>query len=197
MYKGNLYRREKDSWTGKLYFIAVIPQKELCDRILEIKREFSTRFSARHALKSPAHITLQQPFRREESFEKRMMQSLNAFAGRHSPFTANLQGFGAFAPSVIYVDVTGKDQFRELHNDLRTVLSGEMEFADDEIMRGITPHITVAHRDLRKELFHEAWESFRNREFAGKFEARGVSLLKHNGTNWDIYKEFVFDKTPQ
>ena len=47
-----------------LYFIALIPGKELKEKVRAVKERMKADYNAGHALKSPAHITLQMPFKR-------------------------------------------------------------------------------------------------------------------------------------
>ena len=52
-----------------LYFIALIPHTGLREEIREIKERMRDEYGAGHALKSPAHITLQMPFKRSPGDE--------------------------------------------------------------------------------------------------------------------------------
>ena len=52
--------------------------------------------------------------------------------------------------------------------------------------RPFHPHITIATRDLHKKDFHDAWPMFEKEKFNAEWEANGLSLLRHNRTNWDV-----------
>lgn len=56
-----------------LYFIALVPPLELRARIEALKEEMHRRFGARHALKAPAHLTLQMPFRHSPEQEQELL----------------------------------------------------------------------------------------------------------------------------
>ena len=71
----------------QLYFIALIPPPDLREAVLQLKEEMRDRFQAKHALTSPAHITLQMPFKREPAEEVDMIKALGRFAYRQSAFT--------------------------------------------------------------------------------------------------------------
>ena len=58
--------------------------------------------------------------------------------------------------------------------------------------RGYHPHMTVAFRDLKPSAFRQAWEEFEGRELSHHFEVRSIVLLKHNGKDWEIFREFRF-----
>ena len=63
-----------------LYFIAIVPNLSVRGLIKALKEEMKERFNAKHALKSPAHITLQMPFKRSQDFEVTLVNTLKAFA---------------------------------------------------------------------------------------------------------------------
>jgi len=170
----------------------LLPDIDLREEIRAIKEEFSRNFSASHALKSPAHITLQMPFRRTPDQEPLMTYALREFAAAEKSFTVELDGFGAFAPRVIFIKIKEHQAVAGLHSRLRNVLLRKMEFHQAEIMTEVHPHITLATRDLSRDSFGRAWALFENRKFTGSFTVSSIVLLKHNGRNWEILREFRF-----
>lgn len=175
-----------------LYFLALIPPEALRKSVKSLKEEMRDRFGAGHALKSPAHITLQMPFKRPEAQENEMMAHLAAFSAEESAFKVDLSGFDCFAPRVIYVRVSRHEPIVQLHKRLQAYLLGSMNFSQEEVGSRFHPHLTIATRDLRKEAFHQAWRAFESRPFAASFLADSLYLLKHNGKHWDIYRQFLF-----
>lgn len=177
---------------SNLYLIALIPGEELRDQVRELKMEIKDRFNASHALKAPAHITLQMPFRRDESEEHDIVEKLGEFSSEHSPFEVSLNGFDAFPPRVIFLEVTNHKPIKELHSALNDFLKTQLGFIQKEINDEIHPHMTIATRDLSKNMFHRAWPDFENRSFEATFRADHLHLLKHNGKHWELHKEFSF-----
>jgi len=175
-----------------LYFIAIVPPRGLRQQVFEFKEEMRARFRAGHALKSPAHITLQKPYKRFSEEEDTMADALTMFAGSERPFNIVLDGFGSFAPRVIFVKVTDTDPVVSLHARLREMLLTKLHFSRDEIMKDVQPHITIATRDLTPETFHDAWAEKKDQVFRGSFTVSSICLMKHNGKNWDLLKEFPF-----
>jgi len=169
-----------------------LPDIKLREEIRAIKEEFSRDFSASHALRSPAHITLQMPFKKTPDNEPLMTKTLKEFSAREMPFTVELDGFGAFAPRVIYIKVRDHQPVSGLHSRLRDVLLAHLEFTQREIMNEVHPHITLATRDLSRDSFGQAWPLFENRKYTGSFTVNSLFLLKHNGRNWEILREFTF-----
>lgn len=175
-----------------LYFIALIPNPEIREKVRLLKEEMSERFQARHALKSPAHLTLQMPFKRPEEEEEATIGHLKDFAGRQEPLRVVLDGFDCFPPRVIYIKVSDHEPLIRLHSRLQSHLVRCMGFRSDEVQSRFHPHVTIATRDLRKAAFREAWTEFESRPFVDSFCVSSLFLLKHNGRFWDIYREFGY-----
>lgn len=177
-----------------LHFIALIPHLELREHIKALKTEMKARFNAGRALRSPAHITLQMPFRCPAKEEPRLIHTLQAFAAIQKPFRVTLSGFGCFSPKVIFIKVLDHDPIIAVHSQLKQALTDHMAFKAKGTTQNFHPHMTIASRDLRVAAFKEAWGEFEKREFEASFLTQSLFLLKHNGKCWDIYREFLFDK---
>jgi 2'-5' RNA ligase len=175
-----------------LYFIALVPHNGLRNEIRTIKEKMLTVYGAGHALKSPAHITLQRPFRKDPGDEPELVRTLAEFVPREKPFMVDLDGFGAFAPKVIYIRVKDHTAISALHTRLKEVLARSSLFDQSEIMNDVQPHITLATRDLTRDAFSAAWHEMKEAEFRSSFVARSLFLLKHNGRHWEIMQEFFF-----
>ena len=175
-----------------LYFIALIPHTGLREEIREIKERMRDEYGAGHALRSPAHITLQMPFKRSFADEASVSEALGRFALQEQPFTIDLDGYGSFPPRVIYIRVTNPEPVRALHARLRKLLTDELGFGPHEVMGDLQPHITIATRDLTKKAYNDAWPLLKEEEFTGGFRAESIFLLRHNGHSWDILREFPF-----
>ena len=177
----------------KLYFIAIIPNLELRAKIQKIKEEVSMHYKAKHALKSPPHITLQMPFKKDESIERTLVQELAQFAAEQHPFNVDLLGFGCFAPRVLYIKVVNHAPITELQAKLEKTLEEKVNFDPKEITKEVHPHVTLATRDLTSHKFHLAWDKYKEQAFNNTFTVNSIFLLKHNGKCWDIYPEFCFN----
>ena len=177
-----------------LYLIALIPHHQLREQIRSLKEEMKVRFNAKHALKSPAHITLQMPFKRNTEHESLLIKALQYLALKQHTFNIDLADFGCFSPRVIFVKVKNHEPIIELHSNMKKVLSDDLSFKEDEVSKNIHPHMTIATRDLTENNFNKAWTEFEKREFKASFTIKSLFLLKHNGKNWDIYKEFLFQE---
>lgn len=174
------------------YFIAIMPDAALREKVNQLKEAFKSTYGAQHALKTPAHITLQKPFRQAVQQQKKMIDQLAAFASQQKPFSVELKGYGSFPPRVIYIAVKNPDPVLNLHAGLKDTLIKQLNFEVNEVSQKINPHMTLAHRDLGANMFHKAWNEFKDLTLEATFEAQSLYLLKHNGKNWEVFKEFPF-----
>jgi len=188
----------KDSYYDmNLYFVALVPESGIRDRVRKLKEEMSDKYEAKHALKSPAHITLQMPFKRPQQDEEAIINELKKFASLQEPFRVDFSGFGSFAPRVIFIKVIEPSSIIRIHAGLKIILTGKLEFNAGDLMQTVQPHMTIATRDLTKEMYHLAWPHFEDRGFEASFDVKSLFLLKHNGRNWDIFREFNFRSDEQ
>ncbi len=175
-----------------LYFIALVAHKPLQAEILALKELFRDRYNAQHALKLPAHITLQKPFRRSPKTDPILIDICDDVAKKTRPFDVVISGFGCFAPKVIFANVLSPEPVLELHARLWPDLKKQLNLKDNEISTHIKPHITLATRDLSRQNFRKAWQAFMHRPFEATFTARSLSVFKHNGMNWGVLHESLF-----
>jgi 2'-5' RNA ligase len=170
---------------AKMYFIAVVLPKHLDEKVLAYKKEMQKKFDCKVGLKSPAHITIAPPFWMEEEKENSLLQDIKTIAAAVSSFTLTTADFSAFKPRTIFVAV----EHSQALNELKKKADNFFRQADYKMKvenRPFHPHITIATRDLHKKDFAEAWPSFQTEKFRESFEAEGLSLLKHNGRNWEV-----------
>ncbi len=175
----------------KLYFIAVLPNPYLQQRIKNIKEELREQYDVEKALKLPAHITLQIPFRFPEEEEESLISSLASFAEDQKMFSVNLTGFGSFPPRVIFIEVENKKPLKLLQKRLQLMMENFLLPDKNNKEKAFHPHITVATRDLDKETYRKAWPVFQKRHFEATFLAQSLVLFKHNGKTWDLHREFL------
>ncbi len=177
---------------ANLYLIALIPPPALREKVRELKEEIRDRFGAGHALKTPAHITLQMPFRLESETEPLLLELLAGWSRQQRPFPVKLLGFGSFPPRVIFIRIADHKPVSALESSLRAVLAGAEHLRIETSSLPFHPHMTIATRDLREQAFDQAWVEFKDRPFEAAFEVHSLFLLKHNGQFWEVYREFKF-----
>lgn len=179
--------------TEKLYFIAIIPHATLCDKIKSFKESIKLKYQAKYALKSPAHITLQKPFKFNEESESILIDTLTKFASSQNPFSVELKNFDQFIQRVIYIKIVNHNPIKILHKHLMLTLKSKLDFNEKALLKNVHPHITIANRDLKSQNFKNAWQEYQLKKFNASFKVNSIFLLKHNGKYWDIFKAFKFN----
>lgn len=174
-----------------LYFIALVLPEPQRSVIQQIKEDFASKYGSVHALKSPPHITLIPPFRITNQDEGLVIRFMERFIADMSPFSITVNGFGCFKPRVIFANPVLDVSLVVLHEKL------DKRFYDvipvnRPSRKGFHPHITIAFKDLTPKIFHDAWEIYKNKPLMFTFEIDRLTLLKHDGKKWNLYKELIF-----
>lgn len=174
------------------YFLALIPKEPLASAIYGLKEQMAAEFNSKAALRSPAHLTLHMPFLWKERNEGRLFNLL-AQATKVESFKLFLEGFGAFPPRTIYIKNKESAKLNAFHRAFIQHTKLNLKLLNSTHNRGFSPHITIAFRDLKKDVFPQAWRRFENQSFESTMEVDSFWLLKHDGKHWQAYKEFIFD----
>lgn len=176
------------------FFIALLPPQDVQEEITQIKQYFANIYNSKAALKSPPHVTLQPPFIWDIEDLSRLEEQLQAFCYSHGSLSMILDGFAAFKPRVIYIDVFKTPELLALQQALMSHLASSLAIVDPvSNSRPFAPHLTVAFRDLTKPNFHQAWSEFQHKPIQFEFMINHLTLLSHNGKMWEIYQEFLFN----
>ncbi|MBE9014983.1 2'-5' RNA ligase family protein, partial [Chroococcidiopsidales cyanobacterium LEGE 13417] len=113
-----------------LFFVALLPPLDIQDDATQIKQYFATQYHSCAALKSPPHITLQPPFRWLNANTPALEECLQEFARDRASIPITLNGFAAFPPRVIYIDVVRSAELLTLQADLMAQLAAKLGIVD-------------------------------------------------------------------
>jgi 2'-5' RNA ligase len=175
------------------FFIALLPPPEIQDYVKAIQQYFADRYASRGAQKSPPHMTIQPPFEWLPEQVPVLEQCLSTFANNRESVPVTLNGFGAFPPRVIYINVLKTHELLTLQADLIAHLETLLGIVDPvSKTRAFSPHMTVAFRDLTRQNFKAAWPEFQQRQLHFDFKADYLTLLLHDGKRWNVSAEFPF-----
>ncbi len=174
------------------YFIAIIPSEPVFSEIEKLKQEVSIKYSNKSALRSPAHITLHRPFEWREEKENLLTETLQQFKF-NAEFEISLKNFSGFEPKVLFIDVIENISLNQLQIKLVEHVKLNLNiFNQANDLRCFHAHITIAFRDLKKQLYYVAMKEFSQKTFIASFKCNSFYLLKHNGKRWDLFKQFHF-----
>ena len=173
------------------YFIAIVPPEPLHEEITALKEKIAVDYHTKGAIRSPPHITLHMPFEWSEAKEEKLMARLSDFSFTSEDLTISLNGFNSFPPRVVFIDVVDNQPLRDLQLQLFRHCKTKLNLFNANYRdKPFHPHITLAFRDLKKDMFHALWNSIKSERFEHTFHAREFHLLKHDGTRWNSYKQF-------
>ncbi|HYK44818.1 MAG TPA: 2'-5' RNA ligase family protein [Parafilimonas sp.] len=178
-----------------LYFIAIIPPKEVCDEITDFKKDIATRFESKAALRIIPHITLKAPFQLPASDHDRVLDWFQKAVISVSPFVQELKNFGSFKngrSAVIFVKPEMNNGLDQLQKEVLTNFVDH--FSAEQVMKSETdfhPHITIGYRDLRPSMFKQAWAEYRLKQYSAAFTVTSFDLLQHDKHVWNSISNFV------
>jgi len=174
------------------YFIAIIPPEAVCNEIISIQQDLSDRFKTQKSLKVIPHITLKAPFTGLTEEHQEILHWFDQLILPDEPFSVELNNFGAFPNSkqpVIYIRPNENQMLYELQKNLLNQFQAAFpEKVFSNLKTVFSPHITVAYRDLKPDIFIEAWNEFSVRSYAAAFVADHIHLLQHDDTRWNVIR---------
>lgn len=179
------------------YYIAIILPEPLQTDITAFKNDVHQRFGAKSALKSPAHITLFPPFNWNEGEENALKTTLDSFVLQNKsekrPLSISLKNFGFFRKSTVFVHLETNENLSILRGVLLTYLTTNIGLSDEkDAARPFHPHVTIVNRDISEADFEAIWAEYSSKTFEKAFVAPAISLLRHNGTRWEVAHEAAF-----
>ena len=179
------------------YYIAIVLPEPLQSEITAFKNEIHQRFGAKSALKSPAHITLFPPFNWNEAAENALKTTLDGFVlprqTEKRPLSISLKNFGFFRKSTVFVQPEANENLSIFRGTLLTYLSTHIGLSDEkDAARPFHPHVTIVNRDISEADFEEIWAEYSSKSYEKTFVAVAISLLRHNGTRWEVVYEAAF-----
>ena len=96
-----------------MYFLAVLCPDELDKKILVIKHWIKEHTGSVVALKSPAHITLIQPFWLEADREEQLQNALREFRSDREELEIRVEGFSHFGKRVLFACIQENPSLQE------------------------------------------------------------------------------------
>lgn len=175
------------------YLIAILPPKGLSIAIDQIRRECSQTFQIYKALRPPVHLTLRFIGSLEESYEAQLISSLNG-ARNFKPFIQELENFSGFQNArAVYIAGTKNKQIDRLYQQIKVLTKSYGKDLHDSL----TPHLTIAYRDVNEAKYQEILDYYQSKTFHAMFEVNHFSLLKHDGSTWNVLRHYHCQSGPE
>ena len=179
------------------YLLVLSPHKELSDKIMKVREEFSERYQTEHTRWGKPQIALAN-FIQYAMMEERIINRLQNVAMAYYPFKVELKDFGSFPSHTIYINVNSKIPVQGLVKLVRTEAQRLMKLNDDNKPHFILePHLTVA-RKLKPWQYEKGWLEYSNKNFTGRFIADSMVLLKRpvGEMKYQVASRFEFQNMP-
>ncbi len=170
------------------WFIALVPPEDIQAQATAVVEELTARYQTRTA-KAPPHITLMPPFELAVNAIGPVKRSLADFARQQQPLQVTLDGFSAFPPRVLFIDVVRSPQLLQLKAELEACLVQQCGLLPDNHPR-FSPHMTVASRKLDRAKFKQMWGELESLSFEAAWESNAVTLLRYEKQRWQIDQVF-------
>ena len=176
-----------------LYFIALIPRRELRTEVMTFQNDFAKRFDSKRALKVYPHITLKAPFKCPANLHPLVVNWFANLKISHRTFNIQLKNFDAFhnkVSPVVFINPVVTSQLRAIQNEI--IRNFDSSFPDNlhSVDLDFKPHMTVAYRDLKPEQFRKAWTEYKNKPYTATFDVNGFHLLQHNTKKWNVIETY-------
>ncbi len=172
------------------FFIAVIPPPPIMSDANSVIQELSDRHQTR-TTNAPPHVTLQPPFEWPMEQVPQLEATLALFASTQTAVPIALEGFGAFAPRVLYIHVVRSPALLQLQATLMQQLETDLGIVDAASKtRPFAPHITVASRQMTPAVFQRAWAELEARSMQAEFLGDRLTLLIHSGQQWVVQADY-------
>lgn len=172
-----------------LYFIAIVPPKDIQEEITKFKYLIAEKFGSKHALNAPPHITLHMPFKWKDKKIDKLSETINEINSDLHAFQIELSGFDFFEPRVVFVKVIENEKLDKLQSLVVDRCSKKLKLDNGNYKdKPFHPHVTIGFRDLGKKMFYEAKKYFEGQAVSFKFQVKKVELLRHDGKIWNILK---------
>jgi 2'-5' RNA ligase len=178
-----------------LYLTAILPPALLAEEIDDIRKEISEKYKIYAALKPPVHITLYRPLRIPSAQEKNLIQLLKPVSFMHNPFEQKLQNFDSFNNKTLFIHCVKQPMLNNLQKDVSAVYhKNKLDPEENKSSSAFHPHITIAFRDVSREIFIPLWAEFKNRKLKRSFTIDRFTLLRHDGKQWQPLEDFLLQK---
>jgi 2'-5' RNA ligase len=190
--RGFFVRTFAQKTTMEMYYLALLLPPHLNERVQAYKHWMHEKWGSKAALKSPAHITIIPPFWMKADLEPLLQQTAEQIAATTSAFSIHTTHFSSFPPRTIFIAVEDNPELQAFQHHTEHCFLQVPALGIKKDSRPFHPHITIATRDLAKKNYYEAWSLLSGKECRMEWMAAGLSILKHNKKNWDVWHTSQF-----
>jgi 2'-5' RNA ligase len=189
--QGRNDRRNGPPTEKSMYYVALLCPLEIDEQLDNYKTFMKVNYGCEMAAKSPAHVTLVNPFFLSEGKHIDLLEKLEAFDSIVTDVDIVVEGFNHFDNRVIFADVHSNENLTALQEQLENYLRNTGFPFIREAKKPFHPHVTIATRDIKPEDFDAAWANFEGKTFQGSFSTNSIHVMKLVEEKWVHDKQFV------
>ena len=178
--------------TPVVKLIAIVLPEPVHTEIRQEQLYIAKTWGPKHALRTPPHITIIPPMALKPEEVPLIHSMAAAIAQNFSSFSMRLNGFGAFKPRVIFVHPEKSDALHGLQATWEHAIKQKLPHALANYPdRPYHPHVTLAHKDVRREQFDKMWEHFGAKPYHASFHVTSFCILDHTADGWVVERTFA------
>lgn len=171
------------------YFIAYILNGEAAAYDKEVGDGLARAFGLKElSKKTPRHITLKYPFITDDKIEE-VERILEKFVIGRKPTPLQLGGIGSFDGRVVFMDVKGTIETKQMIDALATELGRLPWMTFDQYDGGVHLHSTLAYAE-NEEMFRGMMEYVAKVDKHFDIFVDNICILKREPEKWVIHKKY-------
>src|SRR5574344_1217216 len=185
------YKNNTHTFPEQTHFIGVLVPQELTETLLNCRNWMNAEYGCRSGYGTPIHITLVPPFHLNDNctttdVTKSVQLAIEDLLRIRTqlPFTAHVNGFGAFGDRTIFAKVLFDEHWQPVRDAVLKSLLTACPGTTKKDARPFTPHLTVANRDIPEGALVAALEHFSELNLVSEFPVNTIAVFTRNRGIW-------------
>lgn len=158
------------------YLLVIQPNEDVCEKIMTLKKHFSSNYKCPQAMHIMPQITLIK-FSQYELSESRFVNRFRNIATANSSFKITLNDFGSFPSHTIYVNIQTTNQLTIISKEFRQVQAFIQPDKQNKPHFITEPFISISQKLLPWQ-YEKGWLEYSNTHFNTSFTVNEILLLK-------------------
>ena len=102
-----------------------------------------------------------------------------------------VKGVDTFGKRVIFLDIKAEQDLYTFQSDLKKFLKTQVHLPDELSDRNYHPHMTVAFKDLKRQIFEAVFQEVKEAKLESEFQISELTLLKRLNGKWSPHMNFL------
>ncbi len=158
------------------YLLIVLPVKDVYDRVMAEKQNFSLNYNQPMAIKAKPHIVISN-FLAWDTMEDALALWLQRIAKGQKSFNVTLNNYSGFPSHTIFLRVLDPAPFNELTSSVKAIDPYIKDWSGAPARFMQYPHISIARR-LPVAVYENAIKAYSEKDFNASFNVTEIVLLR-------------------